>query len=159
MTRNNRANNRSRGNAGQRNGGGRNQSSKRDESNSNSNSSQLSKAVLKIKRMKRNKHQVKATFEDDEGEGVKEKVQTFRDGDPKELLIELEKELLKLGDCYELFNEGKWKKLCRLGGRALEGRCTDVWTEVVETVQNHGTGDAAAQRNKFRKLIQRVNMR
>ena len=158
-TRNNRANNRSRGNAGQQNGGGRNQSNKHDKSNSNSNSSQQSKAVLKIKRAKPNEHQVKATFEDDEGEEVEEMVQTFRDGNPKELLIKLEKELVKLGDRYELFNEGKWKKICRLGGRALKGRCADVWAEVVEGVRNHGASEEAAQRNKFRKLIQRVNMR
>ena len=149
----------SKGNAGQQNGGGRNQSNKRNDSSSNSNPSQQSKAILKIKRAKRSEHQVKATFEDDEGDAVKEMVQTFRDGDPKELLIELEKELLKLGDRYELFNDGKWKKLCRLGGRALEGRCADVWAEVVETVRNHGAGDETAQRNKFRKLIQKMNAR
>ena len=62
---------------------------------------------------------------DSEGVEVKELVFTFRDGDPKELLIEMEKQLLKLWNCYALFNEGKWKQLCQLGGWALERRCKE----------------------------------
>ena len=53
------------------------------------------KAILKIKQAKENDRQIKATFTDSEGNQVKELILTFRDSDPGELLLELEKQLLK----------------------------------------------------------------
>jgi hypothetical protein len=128
--------------------GGRNHSSKL---------TSQSKALLKIKRAKRNEHKIKASFKDSEGNDIKEMVYTFRDGDPPELLFELEKQLLKLGDRYDLFEGGRWKVLCQIGGRALEGRCEKYWSDIVESARNHNAGDALIQRKKFKKLIQKVN--
>ena len=116
-----------------------------------------SKATLKIKRTNRNKHMIEASFKNCEGNDVKEMIYTFRDGDPPELLIDLEKQLLKLGDRYDLFETGKWKTLGQIGGRALEGRCEQYWHDIVETARNHNAGDSDAQRKKFKKLIQKVN--
>ena len=59
---------------------------------SNSNSSHSPKAIFKIKHAKLNESSVKTTFEVD-GEEIKEPVHTFQDGNSKEVLIELEKEL------------------------------------------------------------------
>ena len=129
--------------------GGRNHSSKSTMSQS--------KALLKIKRAKQNEHKIKASFKDSEGNDIKEMVYTFRDGDPPELLFELEKQLLKLGDRYNLFEGGRWTVLCQIGGRALEGRCKKYWTDIVEGTCNHNAGDASVQRKKFKKLIQKAN--
>ena len=75
-------------------------------------------------------------------------IYTFSHGDPKELLIDCEKQLLKLGDRYELSNDGKWKALCQLGelgGRCFEGRIEEHWSDLVGGIRNHATGDSAAQ--------------
>ena len=85
-----------------------------------------SKAILKNKRVKRNEHTIKASFRDSEGNVIKELIYTFCDGDLAELLLEMEKQLLKFGDCYDLLDAGWWKVLCQIGGRALEGRCENT---------------------------------
>lgn len=145
-------------NRSRRNGGNNANANGRSNGRNQSNrSTPQTKAILKIKRAKRNEHQVKATFEDSAGNEVKEMIYTFSDGDPKELLIDCEKQLLKLGDRYELFNDGKWKALCQLGGRCFEGRIEEHWSDLVGGIRNHATGDSAAQRAKFKKQIQKVN--
>jgi hypothetical protein len=88
---------------------------------------------------------------------VKEYVYAFRDGDPPELLIKSEKHLFTLGDRYDLFENGRWKILCQIGGQALEGRSAKNWKDIVEGVRTHNSGDSDVQRKKFKKLIQRVN--
>ena len=120
-------------------------------------STRRSKAILKIKRARRSEHTIKATFKDTEGNDVKEYIHAFRDGNPPELLIEFEKQLLKLGDRYDLFENERWKILCQLGGRALEGRSEKYWTDIVEGVRTHNSGDSDVQRKRFKKLIQKVN--
>ncbi len=107
MTKNNRAN--KNWNNERRSNGGKNQAR-------NSQPTTHTKAILKLKQAKRKDQQVKASFKNAEGVEVKETVNTFRDGDAKELLIELEKELIRLGNCYDLFKDGKWKLLAQLGG-------------------------------------------
>jgi hypothetical protein len=47
------------------------------------------KAILKLKQVKPNDQQVKATLKIAEGVKVKETISTFRNGDAKELLINL----------------------------------------------------------------------
>jgi hypothetical protein len=95
--------------------------SKQRSSNSGAPSAQT-KAVLKIRQATENNRYVDATFTDSKGKEAKELIQTFRDSNPGELLIEFEKQLLKLGAHYALFKEGKWKVLGQLGGRSLGGR-------------------------------------
>ena len=128
-------------------------------SNSSGAPSAQSKAILKIKQAKENDRYIKANFVDSEGNEVKELIQTFRDGDPGELLLELKKQLLKLGSRYELFKDGRWKVLCQLGGRALGGRIERYWSNIVEATTNHATGNTNAQQAKFKKLIQKVNVK
>ena len=89
-------------------------------SNSSGAPSAHTKAILKIKQADENDRQIKATFTDNEGNQVKELIPTFRDSDPGELLLELEKELLKFGSRYDLFQDGRWKLLGQIGGRALK---------------------------------------
>ena len=126
-------------------------------SSNKSTTNSQSKFIFNIKKAKRNDHQIKATFEDSEGNQIKELIHTFADGDRKELLIYFEKQLLKLGNRYNLFTEGKWKVLCQILGCALEGRCEEIWESQVESLRGHNTGNSAAQRDKFKKAIQKFN--
>jgi hypothetical protein len=114
-------------------------------------------AILKINQAEENDRQIKATFTDNEGNQVKELIPTFRDSDPGELLLELEKELLKFGPRYDLFKDGRWKLLGQIGGRALKGRIARYWNDIVESATNHAKGDSNAQQAKFEKLIKKVN--
>jgi hypothetical protein len=115
------------------------------------------KAILKIKHAQRSEHAIKASFKDIEGNDAKEYVYMFRDSDQPELLIEFEKQLFTLGDRYDLFENGRWKVLCQIGGRALKGQSAKYWKDIVEGVRTHNSGDSDVQRKKFKKLIQRVN--
>lgn len=100
---------------------------------------------------------IEASFKNSEGNAVKEMIYTFHNGDPPELLIDLEKQLLKLGYCYDLFETGKWKVLGQIRGRALEGGCEQYWHDIIKAAHNHSSGNSDAQRRKFKKLIQKIN--
>ena len=65
------------------------------------------KAILKLKQAKPNNQQVKASFKNVEGIEVKETISIFCNGDAKELLINLEKQLIRLQSRYNLFKDGK----------------------------------------------------
>ncbi len=112
------------------------------------------KTILKIKRADQNKHIIMASFKNSKGEDIKESINTFWDGNLPELLLELEKQLLKLGDGYDLFEEGRWKVLSKIGGRALGGRCKNYWNDIVKGARNNGASNSNAQQKKFKKLIQ-----
>jgi hypothetical protein len=112
-------------------------------SNSSGAPSSQTKAVIKIRQATENNRYVKANFTDSKGKEAKELIQTFQDSDPGDLLIVFEKQLIKLGACYEIFKEGKWKVLGQLGGRSLGGRIERYWSDIVEGATNHATGSSA----------------
>jgi hypothetical protein len=135
----------------------RDKSQRSGKNRSRANYSTSSKAILNIKQYQRNKHQIKATFIGKNGCKVKELIHTFSDGNPKELLIILQRQLITLGKRYYLFENGKWKLLSQVGGRTLDGRIEDIRSYIVEGETNYVTGDADAQLNRFVTLIQKVN--
>ena len=92
--------------------------------------------VLKLKPAKPITDPVKASFRDpdDEDNVIKEMIPTFADGQPLELLISMEKALIEFGKDYELFQDGKWKKLLTIARRALTGSVRDEWAEVVDEI-------------------------
>ena len=54
---------------------------------------------------------IKESFKDKDDNKIQEYIDTYHDCDCKENLLVLEKQLLLLGTHYNLFEEGKWKKL------------------------------------------------
>ena len=115
------------------------------------------KAILKIKHANQNEHMIMASFNDSKGDDIKELIYMFWDSDSLELLFQLEKQLLKLGIWYDLFEAGKWKVLGQMGGRALKGHCKKYWNNIIKEAHNDGAGESNAQQKKFKKLIQKVN--
>ena len=98
------------------------------------------------------------SFKDEDGDVIKEEVYTYKDCEQMEILLILEKQLLQLGVQYSLFEEGKWKKLCRIRARALSGECAEVWNSKVEHgIRNHATGSSTVQKKKFEEAIQVFN--
>ena len=116
-------------------------------------------AVLKLKQAKPNDQQVKASFKNVEGIEVKEMIRTSHSGDENELLIDLEKELIRLRNHYDLFKDGKWKPLMQLWGRALGGCIKHYWSEIIEGATIAQTRTAASHLSKFKKSIQKVNVK
>ena len=112
------------------------------------------KAILKLMQAKPNDQQVKASFKNAEGVEVKEMIGTFCDRDAKEILINLEKELIRLGNCYDLFKDGKWKPLAQLRGRALGGHIKCYWSKIIEkaTITQTGTAAYHSQNLKSRSI-------
>lgn len=70
----------------------------------------------------------------------------------------LKKQLLLFGMRYDLFEEGKLKKLFRIGSQAMTGSCIETWYEdVKEGIRNRSTGNLATQRKIFTEKIQKFN--
>ncbi len=75
--------------------------------------------------MQSNEHKIKATFTDDTIQEEKELIYTYVDDQPKELHLQLESQLIKLGDRYDLFENRDWKLL----GQILEVK---PWKEALK---------------------------
>jgi hypothetical protein len=112
-----------------------------------------SNAILKIELATQNNHKVKVMFTDNEGKEMKELIDTYNDNNTKKHLIDIEKQLLKLGGCYKLFSNGMWKYLCRLKRCVLDGCCVEYWQKIPKKATDHRTGNSATQQSKFIKLI------
>lgn len=76
------------------------------------------KAIFKIKQANQNEHMIKASIKKSKGKDIKELIYMFQDGDPPELFLKLEKQFLKLGYRYDLFEGGRWKVLCQIGKKS-----------------------------------------
>ena len=81
----------------QNGGGSQNKSGKKGNNQPRSMTKQHN-AILRMKPARPSEHKIKATFTDEEGEEVKELFYTLKDGEPKEILLIFESQLLKLGD-------------------------------------------------------------
>eukprot|EP00956_Cyclotella_meneghiniana_P034048 scaffold101184_cov68-Cyclotella_meneghiniana.AAC.9 len=75
-------------NGNNRSNGGRNVGGNRN-GNNRRQSQPRTKAILRMKQSRTKEHKIKATFTNSAGVKVKELLQTYSDGDPKDLLIEL----------------------------------------------------------------------
>jgi hypothetical protein len=72
-----------------------------------------SDVILKFKPSKLNETQISAVFKDADDNKVKEYINIFEEGDPKENLLSLFKQLINLGDLYDLWG-GSLKTLCQI---------------------------------------------
>ena len=73
------------------------------------------RAIMRMTASVPRQDKIKETFKDKEGNDIKEYIDMYKEGDHKENLLVLEKQLLLLGTRYGLYEEGKWKKLCCIG--------------------------------------------
>ena len=93
------------------------------------------KAILKMRPARKPELTIKASFEDVDGNEVKELVYTFDDGDAKENCVLILLQLKQLGRRYNLWQDEKYKKLTQVGGRAFSGRAAEVWADKVENAR------------------------
>ena len=103
--------------------------------NGNKSNPAKTKAILKMKPARKPEHTIKASFEDVDGNEVKELIYTFDDGDPKDNCVLTQLQLRILGRRYQLWEDDKYKKLTQVGGRAFSGRAAEVWADKVENAR------------------------
>ena len=84
-------------------------------------------------------------------------LQTYSDGDPKDLLIELEKELIRIAKRYNMFSDGSWEQLINTYARCLDGRIETIWCDKADDITHASVGNASAQEEKCRTFIKSVN--
>ena len=153
---NNQQNNSNSRNGNNRSNGGRNGGGNRN-GNKQRQSQPRTKAILRMKQSRPNEHKIKATFTNSAGDKVKELLQTYSDGDPKDLLIELEKELIRIAKRYNMFSDGSWEQLINTYARCLDGRIETIWCDKADDITHASVGNASAQEEKCRTFIKSVN--
>ncbi len=94
---------------------------------SNSQSQPKINCILRFKDPKLNDESIKAKFTESNGAEVSEQIRSWKTGDNKANLVALMNRLVSLGDKYEMWEDGKSKKLCQTMSRALEGQVQDDW--------------------------------
>ena len=112
-----------------------------------------SKCVLNYKTAQPNSLTITAKFKDSEDNEVKESINVWKDGDPKDTLIELQKRVFQtFGNRYDYYEDGKAKMLSQTYGRCLIGSCEEEWNTLCETVGNWKMTSIKA---KMKKLLQK----
>ncbi len=113
---------------------------------SNSQSQPKTDCILHFKDPKPNDELIKAKFTESDGAEVSEKIRGWQTGDNKANLLASMNRMVSLGDMYEMWEDGKSKKLCQTMSRALEGQVQDDWQELVN---DRDDWDEDKQKKKF----------
>ena len=90
---------------GNRNGNGQNKQVKN--ASRPSDNQVQPRAITRMTTLIPRQDKIKETFKDEEGNDTKEYIDMYKEGDCKENLLVLEKQLLLLGMRYDLYEEGK----------------------------------------------------
>jgi hypothetical protein len=123
---------------------------------SNSQSQPKTDCILRFKDPKPNDESIKAKFTESNGAKVSEQIRSWKTGDNKANLIALMNRMVSLGDMYEMWEDGKSKKLRQTMLRALEGQVRDDWQELVNDRDNW---DEDEQKKKFVQMLQNLGSR
>ncbi len=89
--------------------------------NNKNNEETQSNVILRFRPSKLNETQISATFKYADKNEVKEYINIFQEGDPKENLITLFKQVIDLGNLYDLWKDS-FKTLCQVMARSLSGK-------------------------------------
>ena len=93
---------------------------------------------------------MKAKFTESDGAEVSEQIRRWKTGDIEANLVALMNRMVSLGDMYEMWEDGKSKKLCQTMSRALEGQVRDDWQELVD---DRDDWDKNEQKEKFIRML------
>ena len=113
-------------------------------SNQNSNSNSKSKSgkngkptinnksgcIIRFKPPKASEDTVKAKFFEDDDTEVSESIRTYSAGDDYGNLVASTSRIIGLGDMYDLWIEGKSKKLAQVLSRALDNQVREEWQAI-----------------------------
>ena len=118
---------------------------------------QETKCVLQYNTTQLNSTTITAKFKNSEDDEVKESINVYRDGDPEDSFIEIQKRIFNtFAHRYEYYKDGKAQMLSQTYGRCLIGSCEETWSRLVEGITNW---DTTTIKTKMKKLLQKYAMK
>ncbi len=103
---------------------------------SNGNNQLKVNCILQFKDPKPSEESIKAKFTKSDGSEVSEIIHGFKTGDAEANLVALMNRIVNLKDLYEMWEDGKSKKLAQTMSRALDGQVRDDWLELISEVDD-----------------------
>mmetsp|Transcript_43315 Transcript_43315/g.77844 ORF Transcript_43315/g.77844 Transcript_43315/m.77844 type:complete len:694 (-) Transcript_43315:365-2446(-) len=120
-------------------------------------SARESKCILQYKTAQLSSNTISAKFKNSEDDEVKESISVYKDSDPKDQFIELQKRIFTtFANRYDYFKDGKAKMLSQTYGRCLIGSCETEWNKLVEPIRDW---DTTQIKPKIKKLLQKHAMK
>ena len=116
------------------------------------------RCVLTYKPSQPNATTITVKFKDADASEVKETLNIWRDGDPKDQLINLQKRIFwTLANQYDYYKDGRAQMLSQTYGRALAGSCEEKWNVIEETIADFkGAQIQATVRKRLQKHAAQV---
>jgi hypothetical protein len=97
--------------------------------------------IIQFKDPKPSDESIKAKFTESDGAEVSEVIRGYKTSDNQANLVLLMNRIINLGDLYDMFENGKSKKLAQTMSRALDGQVRDDWIEIVNDVDDWNNDD------------------
>ncbi len=109
--------------------------------------------IIQFKDPKPSDESIKAKFTKLVGAEVSEVIRGYKTSDNQANLVLLMNRIINLGDLYDMFENGKSKKLAQTMSRALDGQVRDDWIEIVNNVDDWNNDD---KKREFIRLLKKL---
>jgi hypothetical protein len=109
--------------------------------------------IIQFKDPKPSDESIKAKFTELDGAEVSEVICGYKTSDNQANLVLLMNRIVNLGDLYDMFENGKSKKLAQTMSRALDGQVRDDWIEIVNDVDDW---DNDNEKREFIRLLKQL---
>jgi hypothetical protein len=109
--------------------------------------------IIQFKDPKPSDESIKAKFTESDGADVSEVICRYKTSDNQASLVLLMNRMVTLGDLYDMFENGKSKKLTQTVSRALDGQVRDDWIEIVNNVDDWENYN---KKREFIRLLKRL---
>jgi hypothetical protein len=109
--------------------------------------------IIQYKDPKPSDESIKAKFTESDGAEVSKVIRGYKTSDNQANLVLLMNRMVTLGDLYDMFENGKSKKLAQTMSRALDGQVRDDWIEIINDVDNWENDN---KKQEFIRLLKRL---
>jgi len=109
--------------------------------------------IIQFKDPKPSDESIKAKFTESDGAEVSEVIRGYKTSDNQANLMLLMNRMVNLGDLYDMFENGKSKKLAQTMSRALDGQVRDDWIEIVNDVDDWENDN---EKREFIRLLKKL---
>ncbi len=97
--------------------------------------------IIQFKDPKPSDESIKAKFTELDGAEVSKVIHGYKTSDNQANLVLLMNRIVNLEDLYNMFENGKSKKLAQTMSRALDGQVRDDWIKIINDVNNWDNND------------------
>ena len=109
--------------------------------------------IIQFKDPKPGDESIKAKFTESDGTEVSEVIRGYKTSDNQANLVLLMNCIVNMGDLYDMFENGKSRKLAQTMSRALNGQVRDDWIEILHDVDDWDNGN---KKKEFIQLIKKL---